>query len=235
VSWLAPTSFYTEAMLTVVNSAGPTAFSFRSDESQAIHGGAPVIREVRNLGDMLYVPRITSSVDLTDTQTIVGGISAAFGPNNSGPDSRTEIYGADLYWKWKALTAQQGFPFVSFQSEGMVRRYDAAARAAIEGPVRTLPAETLRDGGVYAQVLWGIKPRIVAGLRGDYVDGNATAFEAEFRGQRSRVAPNFTWYPTEFSKLRVQYNYDHRKNFGDDHSLWFQFEFIMGAHAAHKF
>jgi len=235
VSWLAPTSFYTEAMVTVVNSAGGSAFSFRSDESGAINGGAPILREVRNLGDLLYVPRLTSSVDLSDTQTIVGGVSAVFGPNNSGRDARTEIYGADLYWKWKALTAQQGFPFVSLQTEGMIRRYDAAARQAIEGPVRTLPADTLRDGGVYAQVLWGIKPRIVAGLRGDYVDGNATAFEAEFRGQRSRVSPNFTWYPTEFSKLRVQYNFDHRKSFGDDHSLWFQFEFIMGAHAAHKF
>jgi hypothetical protein len=235
VSWLAPTSWYTEAMVSILNSAGETAFSFRSDESAAIHAGTIVPREVHSLGDLLYAPRLTSSVDLSDTQTLVGGVSAAFGPNNSGPNARTQIYGADLYWKWKALTAQQGFPFVSFQAEAMVRQYDAEARQSVEIPSRTLLSETLRDGGVYAQALWGIKPRIVAGLRGDYVDGDSTAFEAEFRGQRVRISPNFTWYPTEFSKLRLQYNFDHRHGLGDEHSLWLQFEFIMGAHAAHKF
>jgi hypothetical protein len=235
LSWLAPTSWYTEALLGIVNSAGGTNFSFRSDESSLIHGGEPIQREVRSLGDMLFVPRLTSSIDVTDTQTLVGGISGAFGPNNSGPKARTQIFGADLYWKWKSPTAAAGFPFFSVQAEGMVRRYDAASRASLDTPSRILSAETLHDRGGYAQALWGIRPRIVAGLRGDYVTGDSTAFDAEFRGERVRVSPSFTWYPTEFSKLRLQYNMDHRKGLGDDHSLWLQFEFIMGAHAAHKF
>jgi hypothetical protein len=55
------------------------------------------------------------------------------------------------------------------------------------------------------------------------------------RDERWRISPNLTWYPTEFSKLRLQYNYDRRRNIGEDHSIWFQFEFLLGAHAAHKF
>jgi hypothetical protein len=98
-----------------------------------------------------------------------------------------------------------------------------------------LPSENLRDWGSYAQVLWGIKPRIVAGLRGDWVRGNDGAFNAESRRNRFRLSPNFTWYPTEFSKFRVQYNYDDRKTLEKENSLWFQFEFLLGAHAAHKF
>ena len=39
----------------------------------------------------------------------------------------------------------------------------------------------------------------------------------------------------EFSKIRFQYNYDDRAGIGKDHSFWVQFEFILGAHAAHKF
>jgi hypothetical protein len=235
VSWLAPTSFYTEAMVTVANSAGGSAFSFRSDESPAISGGVPFVREVTSFSDMLIAPRLTTSFDLTDTQTLVAGISGAFGPNNAGTNTRTSIYGADLYWKWKSLTAAQGFPFWSFQAEGMLRRYGMDERQAVAPPPAILPAETLGDAGGYAQVLWGIKPRIVAGLRGDYVNGTSTSFDAEFRGEHTRISPNFTWYPTEFSKLRAQYNYDHRPGFKDGNSLWFQFEFIMGAHAAHKF
>jgi hypothetical protein len=235
LSWLVPTKWYTEAMVSVLNSAGETTSSFRSDESAEIHGGAPVTREVGGLQDLLIVPRITASMDLTSTQTLLFGASAAFGPNNSGSDARTQIYGADLFWKWKSATASAGFPFVSWQTEALFRRYDAAERVSAADPTVTLPEERLSDRGVYSQLLWGIKPRIVAGLRGDLVTGSSAAFDAELRAKRYRVSPNLTWYPTEFSKVRLQYNYDHRKGIGIDHSLWLQFEFILGAHAAHKF
>ena len=102
-------------------------------------------------------------------------------------------------------------------------------------PAVILPSEVLKDNGAYAQVLWGIKPRIVAGLRGEFARGNQSTFASELRRDQSRWSPNFTWYPTEFSKIRVQYNFDDRKAHGTDHSLWFQLEFLIGAHAAHKF
>ncbi|MEO8194531.1 MAG: hypothetical protein ABI681_11835 [Gemmatimonadales bacterium] len=235
LSWLLPTSFYTEAMVTVANSLGGTTSSFRSDESSEIHGGVLVSRDVEGLKDMLIAPRIATSFDLTETQTLLLGASAAFGPNNSGPSARTRIYGVDGYWKWKPAAAQAGFPFLSMQAEALTRRYDAAERALEQSPDVTLPAETLKDWGTYAQVLWGIKPRIVAGLRADWDKGDAAVFDSELRRNRFRVSPNFTWYPTEFSKFRMQYNYDDRKGLGSDHSLWFQFEFLLGAHAAHKF
>lgn len=234
VSWLLPTPFYAEAMLSVMNSAGATTAGFRSDESAAIHGGAPIDRAVNGAGDMLYVPRVTASFDLTDTQTLLLGASGAFGPNNSGPTTRTSIYGADLYWKWKSPTANAGFPFVALQSEYIARRYDAAVRTAINN-TSVLPAETLRDAGSYAQVTWGIKPRIVAGLRGEYVDGDKASFVVPDRERRTRVSPNLTWFPTEFSKMRIQYNHDERRGLGGDHTLIVQFEFLLGAHAAHKF
>ena len=235
LSWLVPTSFYTEAMVSVVNSTNGTTFSFRSDESSDIHGGAPIDRPVLGAGDMLIVPRLATSFDLTDRQTLLLGLSGAFGPNNSGASTKTAIYGVDGYWKWKSATAQAGFPFISLQGEAIARRYEAARRSDVSNPAVTLPATTLVDRGAYAQVLWGIKPRIVVGLRGDIANGDSAAFTSAYRGDRIRVSPNLTWYPTEFSKVRVQYNYDDRKNIGSDHSLWVQFEFLLGAHAAHKF
>jgi hypothetical protein len=222
-------------MVSVLNSAGGTTFSFRSDESSEVHGGTPIERHVLGLRDMLLVPRLATSFDLTSTQTLVVGASAAFGPNSSGPRAGTRIYGADLYWKWKSSTAQQGFPFVSWQTEVLHRRYEAAERTSAADPMLRLPHETLRDRGFYTQVLWGIKPRWVAGLRGDWASGNSAAFDSALRDERVRLSPNVTWYPTEFSKLRLQYNYDHRQGLGSDHSLWMQFEFLLGAHAAHKF
>jgi hypothetical protein len=235
LSWLLPTSFYTEAMVTVANAKGGATSSFVSDESSDIHGGRLVDRTPRGPGDMLIAPRLTTSFDLSDTQTLVLGASGAFGPNNSGRTARSQIYGVDGYWKWKPAAAQVGFPFLSMQAEAMWRKYEAQDRIAILSSDVILPAETLRDNGAYAQFLWGIKPRIVAGLRGEFANGENGQFASDVRGDRTRISPNLTWYPTEFSKFRVQYNYDDRKNIGTDHSLWLQFEFLLGAHAAHKF
>ena len=238
LSWLLPTAFYSEAFLGVFNGQGGTAFSFRNQGeddgtgTNRVHERATLGRDLRGPGDLLYVPRLASSFDLTDQQTLVVGTSAAFGPNDTGPHSRTEIYGADVYWKWKSAKAREGFPFVSLQAEALYQRLGAAEDAAAGWP-----AENLRDWGFYAQGLWGIKPRWVAGLRGEFVTGNDGAADAldVFRGERTRVSPNLTWYPSEFSKIRLQYNYDHGQLFGNEHSVWMQVEFLLGAHAAHKF
>ncbi len=230
LSWLLPTPFYSEAFLGVFNGEGATAFGFRNPDGN--HGRASLSRDLRGPGDLLFVPRVASSFDLTDQQTLVVGTSAAFGPNDTGPHSRTEVYGADAYWKWKSPRALEGFPFVSVQAEALYERFGAG-----EDVAAGLPSENLRDWGFYLQGLWGFRPRWVAGLRGEFVTGNDGAFDAGdvFRGERTRIAPNLTWYPSEFSKIRLQYNYDHGELFGDEHSIWMQVEFLLGSHAAHKF
>ena len=235
LSWLLPTSFYTEAVVTVANSFGETTWSFRNPESSLFHGGNVVERDVEGLGDMLIAPRITTSFDLTSSQTVLLGASAAFGPNNTGESTRTKIYGVDAYWKWKPEAAQVGFPFLSLQAEALMRRYDVGERSLEDDPEFILPGGLFKDRGAYAQILYGIRPRIVAGIRGDWSQRTDALFSSELRDNRFRLSPNFTWYPTEFSKFRVQYNYDDRRGFDKAHSLWFQFEFLLGAHAAHKF
>jgi hypothetical protein len=238
ISWLVPTPFYTEAFLGVFDGQGGTAFSFRNpgeDDGTGIsrfHGRATFDQHLRGPGDLLYVPRLASSFDLSDSQTLVAGASAAFGPNETGAGRRTEIYGMDLYWKWKPAKADAGFPFVSWQTEALYQRFSAGA-----DPGAALPMETLNDWGFYSQVLWGFKPRWVTGLRGEYVNGDKGADDANdiFRGERTRISPDLTFYPSEFSKIRLQYNYDHGALFGNEHSVWVQLEFLLGAHGAHKF
>jgi hypothetical protein len=229
VSWLMPTKFYSELFLGIQNSKGETAYSFLNEEE--LFGRTPIDRGIDSLGDLLYVPRYAASFELTESQTALVGASAGFGPNASGADTRTELYGVDLFWKWKSPRHHGGFPFLSWQTEGMLRRYEAGA-----DPASSLPAEMLLDYGAYSQVAWGFEKGWVAALRGDWVSGDKAAFYPDpNRDARWRISPNLTWYPTEYSKLRLQYNYDDRKNIGVDHSVWLQLEFLLGAHAAHKF
>jgi hypothetical protein len=45
------------------------------------------------------------------------------------------------------------------------------------------------------------------------------------------------FYPSEFSRIRLQYNYD-RAEFssqGTNHTVWLGLEFGLGPHAAHGF
>ncbi|MDH7501757.1 MAG: TonB-dependent receptor [Verrucomicrobiota bacterium] len=246
ISWIVPTPFYSELFFTVQNSQGSTAYSFRGSgehggpEDNLIFGRERIGRETDRIGDMLFAPRYAVSFDLTENQTVLIGASAAFGPNNSGPDTDTQIFGMDFLWKWKSPRHHRGFPFVAWQTEVMARRFEAGAFALDENGDGLLdvdlPRETLWDYGLYSQLTWGFQERWVAGLRGDWVSGERGAFYPDpDRDTRWRISPNLTWFPTEFSKLRLQYNYDDRENIGVDHSVWLQFEFMLGSHAAHKF
>lgn len=274
LSWLAPTPFYSELFFSVQNSQGDTAAGFRSSNPVG-KSGLPLgyrlaenDRGVQGIEDMLFTPRYAASFDVTDSQVILVGASAALGPNASGDDhagaTRTEIYGLDFTWKWKSPRQHGGFPFVAFQTEALLRRYDAGAfdwdlngngqadpgevlDPATGAPAR-LRSETLQDYGFYTQLLYGFKKGWVAGMRLDMLGSDTAHYEEQglvYNGQRLgrdstrasrwRLSPNLTWYPSEYSKLRLQYNYDDREQFGQDHSIWFQFEFLLGAHAAHKF
>jgi hypothetical protein len=288
LSWLVPTPFYSELSVAVQNSHGETATSFRGEEGHG-HGddeGLPFAyrependRGVHALDDLLFSARYSLSFGLSGTQTLLVGASAAAGPNNSGDpggDTRTEIYGVDLLWKWQGSRQQGGYPFLALQTEAMYRRYDAGAfnwdhegnlgdidengfpdDGILVDPATLLPAvlssETLVDYGFYSQLLYGFRKGWVVGLRYDYLDSDRGDYEVRgllisdnagagspagrdpARDRRWRISPNLTWYPSEYSKIRLQYNYDDRRNIGEDHSVWLQFEFSLGAHPAHRF
>jgi hypothetical protein len=239
IAWLAPTPFYSELGCAIQNSQGSTAYSFRDDHDGAPFFGRPVSTgSVENFGDLLVVPRYAAAFDLSSSQTLLGGVSGAFGPNGAGGD--TQILGLDLFWKWKSPRHHAGFPFVTWQTEAMLRRFEAAAFPG-DASTPALPGETLTDYGLYTQLAYGFRKGWVSSLRFDYLfPDRPGAYEAILgpdsdRAMRWRLSPAIAYYPSEFSKLRLQYNFDHRQAGGDDHSVWLQFEILLGAHAAHKF
>ena len=238
VSWTLPTPWYSQLLFAVQNGRGGTAYSFRNTgEDGLFFNRVTIDRDASALHDMLYVPRFETSFNPSETQTVLLGASGAFGMNDTGSQTHTEIYGADLLYKWKSSHAEGGFPFVKWQTEAMYRRFEAGRGFADLFPVE----ETFRDWGLYSQLLWGFKKGWVVGIRGDYLHMQESAFTAdETRQSRSRISADLTWYPTEFSKIRLQYNHDFLQENDflasrDVDSVFLQFEFILGAHGAHKF
>ncbi|HEY2614249.1 MAG TPA: TonB-dependent receptor [Chthoniobacterales bacterium] len=238
IAWTAPVPWYSQIIFAVQNGRGGTAYSFRNPgDNNVFYDRLTIDRAASALHDFVFVPRLENSFNLSETQTVLVGASGAFGANDTGPNAHTQIYGADLLYKWKSARAEGGFPFVKWQTEAMYRRFEADRGLDDSFPV----AETFHDWGMYSQLLWGFKKGWVAGLRGDYLHMEDSLFtDDDTRQTRSRVSANLTWYPTEFSKLRLQYNHDflEQNEFlpgRDVDSVFFQFEFILGAHGAHKF
>src|SRR5205809_1189664 len=238
ISWTLPLPWYSQLIFASQNGRGGTGFSFRNPgEDGMFFDRITTDREARGLQDFVWIPRFENCVNLIDTETVLAGVSGAFGSNETGANSRTQIYGADLLYKWKSSHAEGGFPFVKWQTEFMYRRFEAGRGADDSFPV----AETFHDWGLYSQVLWGFKKGWVAGIRGDYVHMQDSMFTDDLdRQSRWRLTANLTWYPTEFSKIRLQYNQDFlEENFflseRQVESIFLQWEFILGAHGAHKF
>ena len=146
VSWTLPLPWYSQLVFASQNGRGETGFSFRNPgDNGMFFDRITTDREARGLQDFVWMPRFENSFNLSDTQTVLAGVSGAFGSNETGANSRTQIYGADLLYKWKSSHAEGGFPFVKWQTEFMYRRFQAGHGADDSFPV----AETFHDWGMY--------------------------------------------------------------------------------------
>ena len=264
LSWLTPLDWNSEFLWSVQQPTGETMPSFLGEGLAHEHGdegdgeehaetigGRPLVeREVRSLRDLVWLQRWVNGGDLSETVSGQFGLSMLYGPNNSGKSGDTLIYGADLTLKWRPTKHQRGWPFVTWQSEIMQRKYKANGFFDEEDPADpsddvALPATTLKDWGFYSQVLYGFHPGWSAGLRYEYASGSGDSVHEEapvargtdgLRDDRTRLAPVLIWQPTEFSRLRLQYNYDRADHLDDPaHSLWLGMEILFGSHPAHGY
>jgi hypothetical protein len=227
-------------------------------------GGRPIVqRDVKALRHLVYSARWVNAWDLTAEITSQLGLSGAFGPNTTGRSGYTQIYGADLKLRWRPTKHFRGYPFLTWQSEFMARFYKAAPFTRVESAANgeahehegetgngtvELPKRTLVDWGFYSQLLYGFRYGWAAGLRGEYASGRGASVGGRdrdpFRDNRLRLSPLLSWRPTEFSRIRLQYNYDRAEHLEfdglgsrnrDAHSVWLGFEYLLGTHPAHRF
>jgi hypothetical protein len=236
VAWVMPLPWYSQLLLALQNGEGGTGYSFRNTNGGTFYGRDTIDRQLSGVQDLLFVPRWESSFDFSDTRTLLFGVSGAFAPNDTGTNTHTQIYGVDTFYKWKPSNAEGGWPFVKWQSEAMYRRFEAGQDLS-----QLLPSETFHDWGAYSQLVWGFSKGWTTGLRGDYLHMEDSSITNDpDRQSRWRLSAELTWYPSEFSKIRLQYNHDfleqmHFLDAREADSIFLQFEFALGAHGAHKY
>jgi hypothetical protein len=221
LSWLSPLPWYLELLVSTTDAAGEaTARSFWGAEDLGVH----------SLFDLQQTLAVKQFFPLSDDLSLLWGLSGAFGPNPTGHGNRSEVYGTDLYLKYRPITVGS-HTVVSLQTEALYRR-------------RQVPDDVLQDGGGYAQLLWRWARRFASGARYEWGspvwnrDGEVANdyLDPLWAGHRQRVSLATTFWPTEFSRLRLQGSMDSTS--GPDPTVWavmFALEVSAGAHGAHAF
>jgi hypothetical protein len=213
LSALLPVPWYVEVLTSVTDAAGGgTARSFFGGEDLGVDG----------VEDFQYTAAIKQFFPLSDDWSLMWGVSTALGPNATGRDNRTDIYGTDLYIKYRPIS-RGSYTIVALQAEWLLRR-------------RQVPLDVLQDQGVYAQLFYRFARRWAVAGRHEAVSGaEGDPLDPRWDGLRQRASGNLTFWPTEFSRLRLQYSHDRpgwRKPY---HALYLALEFSAGAHGAHRF
>lgn len=223
LSWLAPLPWFAELMLSVTDAAGAsTARSFL--------GGGEF--DIASPLDFQVTAALKQFFPLTDALSLNVGLSAATGPNPTGNDNRTDIYGLDLYLRWRPVHCA-ALRWIALQAELFWRR-------------RQIPDDLLQDLNAYAQIAWRFGDRWSVAARYEWgspswdLGGSPSArdwLDSAWTRERHRVSAAVTFHPSEFSRLRLQGARDRAPSLAAD-PIWSAFlaaEFFVGAHAAHAF
>ncbi len=214
VSWLVPNPFGLYANLTGTVQRSP-------DES-------PVFAAAERRNDLLYLGRLVTYADLSESWNVNAGVSFATAPVNTALHDdvvdhaalrgHARVAGADLTLRWKNHR-QAIYRSLLWQTEAYA--LDAEQSGGLYAP--------RRPRGGFSYVDYQFARRWHAGVRGDYMQNFAD------HGHQSGVLGYLTFTPTEFSLFSVQ---SRRLTYAPDDTAWEHFlkiTFNIGPHGAHPF
>ena len=167
--------------------------------------------------DLSAVGHLRAYTDISESSNLEVGGSYARGHNDTGSDFITQLYGADVTFRWKPLQRAIYRSFVARSELIWSRREELATRH--------------QAFGGYASADYQLQRRWFAGARADWA---ARARDADIRDRG--LSAVLTYWPSEFSQVRTQYR---QTRYVDQpataHELLMQVLFTIGAHGAHPF
>ena len=248
VSWVAPLETY--LMLSGELLMGENAASFGRT---GIRSATASFNEGSVNGPGLWVAYGKTSFDVGDVSVLLGAsagrgttrLDEGFSASLSGGEAlsgHTLICGGDLTIKYFV----DAIRYVALQGEFLYRSTDATHYADNTAPEVRSSSFERRQSGFYFQAVAKLGLQWRAGMRFDLL-GQNTIVEEGIRRDLPRDLPRISamveFNPTEFSRLRLQYNYDRSRYALEQlplspetvHELSLQINLAIGAHGAHAF
>jgi len=223
LTYLTPLPFYTLVGVEVLQ--GENTMLFGPDARSGPHA---------------FTGFVKASFDLSDNSTILVGQSVITGStrtdtiaDNTEFTGTSTLYDTELTYKWKPSKNQS----LILQSEYMYRNQKGDLADNSSGSAS--PLKRAQDGlyvqGMYQLERWRIGARydLLDLFKKDYIlAGDQTDF-----GQKPwRASAALEFNPSEFSRLRLQYNYDKSaRDNRTNNEVFLELIFGIGAHGAHAF
>jgi hypothetical protein len=233
VSWLAPLPFFLTLYAEAFSLAADPA-----DETQVLPQPVPTFGSESSRRPTLAA-EAKAFFPLGEAWSLYGGLNFASGKSpglslgsagTAGVGREAQLYGADLYLKWKPVNVAQGYESLALQAEAILRHFASGDGLDDEW-----------DGGGYAQVVAQFARRWFLGIRGDIVGVPSSAALA----RSERVGVSLTFQGSEFSRLRAYFEAEHAATPSSAFlpqaqpqwapAAYLQLEYSIGAHGAHPY
>src|SRR5213593_4719939 len=237
VSWLAPTPFFLRASGTVGNKLGA---DFQDGVSNA---------NSRPIRGLTYMGRLQTYFDINDDNNVELGGSIAEAPNaedfkNIGRFER-RLVGMDFKYRWYPL----GYGVRQSLTVAGELLHDVGDGDPVNGGPRIdVFGNPVRQGawGGYVYAEYRLSKQWRPGVRFDYfqlqsepllVTNPFTGLPASTLNATGHRTDNrtwtayLTWFPSEFQRLRLQYNRSDRGNAQDANEFFLQWTAFLGSHS----
>lgn len=243
LKWLAPTDIYMEFG---AESGNGQRFPGTRLAGNGLNGVVLLFHLGDDIGDSIswraglsWLSQQAEQRDFSDVDAAGDSVTDAF----SG-DSKTWIADATLKWSPQGNNTQRS---LKLQGEYMQRTEDGQLAYDTTGQ-NLVGGYHSHQSGWYLQSVYQFLPRWRFGVRYDALDSGsmdiglvthgvlpAAAFTTLAPATPDRLSMMFDWNPSEFSRLRLQYAWDHARLYTHDQQLMLQYLYSIGAHGAHKF
>ena len=176
-------------------------------------------------------------------------VEREYGGHDHGGDAEVPVFSGDsditgfnAVYKWapRGNFREQN---IKLQFEYFDRSEQGDIVTLLDGlPVESSSLDSTQDGW-YLQAIWQPVRHWRLGARYDAVDSDNSGSDADVLDEAGllnnghkpeRVSVMAEWLPSEFSRIRLQYNRDDSYQQTDD-QLFLQYTFSMGAHGAHDY
>ena len=230
VKWLAPTDLFVELGAEIGNGS---SYPSTRGAGNGLNAATLFAHVGGDAGDYTSWRLGLAWLD-GDAEDREGGIADAAGrPLFESFTGDTQTWVVDGVLKWAPSPRRQ----LKVQGEYMHREESGAIADA---GVLLADDYGSTQSGWYLQSVYQFAPRWRVGARYDSLDSGTPHYTLAPDGLLSacpeRVSLMLDWNPSEFSRLRAQYDWDDARDDGDtDRILRLQYLYGIGAHGAHKY
>lgn len=245
-TWIAPLSMFWMVGTELLSGENESSFG-----KEGFHDALETVRVPEKDMPNLVTGFTRTSFELHNWICVLG-LSSALGETRMGHNmnvsgieghgvkAKTQIFGGELTLKYPIDPTR----YVSFQGEYLYRKMDGTWYEKNARDEVTPFDLVKKQSGGYGQVVfkYGLRSRL--GLRYDQIHENKmwqNGILIPLPHNLYRIALMWEFNPTEFSRIRFQYQYDHSLYEEDVfrprpiHEWILQYNFSIGAHGAHPF